>query len=269
MESQNIKEEYQEQIFKQNVKEEYQEWIFKQEPQDVKEEYDPELNVPDNRSFSNNNVTKTSVWEKYLSLKRKSRGGGDEAHLSVFKTSKPPDDSNNNVTSGWEKPDLTGSSEVGAKGKSRGGSSHLSVFKTSKPSHDSDDWVQCPKCFVKLKNKNLLKHLRKHGDGVKSNSNATKASVHEKPDVTESSLSTEESSVAGAKIEFYINEGFNLGLKKPMDWSTCPLCLIPTRNDKISKHLAEQHGYKTRNEGDQENLEKAKLEAIKIGPFPH
>ena len=84
-----------------------------------------------------------------------------------------------------------------------------------------------------------------------------------------SSLRTEDSSVAGAKIEFYINEGFNLGLKKPMDWSTCPLCLKPTRNDKISKHLAEQHGYKTRKEGDQENLEKAKLEAIKIGPFPH
>ena len=63
MESQNIKEEYQEQIFKQNVKEEYQEWIFKQEPQDVKEEYDPEHKDPDNRSYSNDNATKTSSWE--------------------------------------------------------------------------------------------------------------------------------------------------------------------------------------------------------------
>ena len=165
---------------------------------------------------------------------------------------------------------MTKSSEVGTKRKSRGESPNISVFKTSKPSDDSDDWVQCPKCFVKLKNRNLLKHLRKHGDGVKSNSNATKAPVQEKPDVTKSSVAlTEDSSVAGAKIEFYINEGFNLGLKKPMDWSTCPLCLVPTRNNKLSKHLAEQHGYKTRNEGDQENLEKAKLEAVKIGPFPH
>ena len=170
-------------MFKQDVKEEYQKLIFKSEPQDVKEEYDPdpvnrsEHKVPDDKSFFNNNVTKIfkpetqDVKEEY-----------DPEH-------KDPDNrsySNNNATktSGWEKPDLTKSSEVGAKRKSRGEgeSLNISFFKTSKLSDDSDDWVQCPKCFVKLKNRNLLKHLRKHGGGVESKSNATKASVHEKPE---------------------------------------------------------------------------------------
>ena len=122
--------------------------------------------------------------------------------------------------------------------------------------------VQCPKCFVKLKNRNLIKHLRKHGDGVESKSNATKASVHEKPDVTKSR--------ADAKIQFYSDQGVNL-FKRPKEWSPCPICLVSTRNNKLSKHLSEQHGYKTRNERNQENLEKLereklereKLEAVK------
>ena len=85
---QDVKEEYQKLIFKsepQDVKEEYDPdpvnisehkviddkfyfnnnvtKIFKSETQDVKEEYDPEHKDPDNRSYSNDNATKTSSWE--------------------------------------------------------------------------------------------------------------------------------------------------------------------------------------------------------------